>query len=76
MRADVIVLFKPCLDDDLSLPDGAEPFGIEYFPSQRAVEAFVVAVLPRGARIDADRLDAGFGKPGLEVLGNKLRTVV
>ncbi len=46
MRPDVIVLFKPLIDDNLSLFDGGEPFGIQDFFTQRSIEAFVVSILP------------------------------
>jgi hypothetical protein len=47
MRADVVVLPEPCVDDDLRPPGRREPLGVENFTPQRAVEALVVAVLPR-----------------------------
>lgn len=46
MRADVTVLAKPLVDDDLRLESVSEPLGIEHFASQCAVEPLVVAVLP------------------------------
>ncbi len=58
MRADVVVLPEPRVDDDLRLPGRREPLGVENFTPQRPVEAFVVAVLPGRARIDAYRLNA------------------
>ena len=54
----VIVLFEPHIDDDLSLIDACKPFGVQNFISQCAIEPFIVAVLPRAARVDLDRLDA------------------
>jgi len=47
MWSDVIVLFDPFFDDDPGLFDCREPFGIEDLAPERAVEALVVAVLPR-----------------------------
>lgn len=46
MWPDIIVLLKQFSDDGPGLFDGSEPFGIEDFPPECAVEAFVVAVLP------------------------------
>jgi hypothetical protein len=47
MWTDVIVLFEPLVDDDLSLLRRREPLGVEYLMTQGSVEAFVVSVLPR-----------------------------
>jgi len=44
--AGVIVLPEPEIDDDLRLSSRREPLSIQDFAAQRAVEAFVVAVLP------------------------------
>ena len=46
MRADVIVLLQPRVDDDLRLPCRREPLGIENLAPQRAVEALVITILP------------------------------
>ncbi len=61
----MIVLFEPSIDDDLSLFNCREPFGIEDLSSERTIEAFVIAVLPRTAGVDLDRLDADLFEPGL-----------
>lgn len=37
MRADVVVLFEPAVDDDLDLSCGGEPLGIEGCATQRAL---------------------------------------
>jgi len=47
MRADVIVLTERLVDSDLGLPDRGEPFAIEYLAAQCAVEAPIMAILPR-----------------------------
>ena len=72
MRAHVIVLLEPVIDNDLSLLSRIEPFSIENFATQRTIEALIVSVLPRRPRIDADRFDARTREPkaaidGLEV---------
>ena len=46
MRADVVVLSEPLVDDDLSLLCCGEPLGIENLAAQRSIEAFAVPVLP------------------------------
>ena len=33
MGPDVVVLAEPLVDDDLGLPGGGEPFGIQDFPA-------------------------------------------
>ena len=50
MGPDVVVLAEPLVDDDLGLPGGGEPFGIQDFPAKGSIEAFVVTVLPCAAR--------------------------
>jgi hypothetical protein len=42
----VIGLPEAVIDDDLGLPDGGEPLGIENLAAESSVEAFVVSVLP------------------------------
>lgn len=47
MRAGVIVLPEPTVDDDLRLFGGGEPFRVEHLPAQGTVKALVVSILPR-----------------------------
>ena len=65
MWPDSIVLFQPDIDDDLSLFNCREPFGVEDFSSERSIEPFIVTVLPRTAGIDLYRLDPNLFKPDL-----------
>ena len=76
MRPDMVVLFKPLIDDSLGLSGCCKPFSVEHFTTQRSVEAFVIAVLPGRAWIDVDRLDPDFGEPVFEGFGCKLRAIV
>ena len=46
LRADVIVLSEPLVDDDLSLLCRVAPFGIEHLAAQSSVKSFVVSILP------------------------------
>lgn len=46
MGSDVIIFRWPDIDCHLRLFDAVEPLGIEDFSAQRAVEPFVVAILP------------------------------
>ena len=45
MRASVIVLLEPVVDDDLRLLGRFGPFRVQNLSTQRAVEALVVSVL-------------------------------
>lgn len=49
MGSDLVVLSELCVDDDLGLLGCMEPFGVEGFATQRAVDAFVVVVLGGGS---------------------------
>ena len=57
MRSDIVVLFEPFVDDGLRLFQGRKPLGIQHLSSEHSVEALVITVLPRAARIDLDRFD-------------------
>jgi len=76
VRSDMVVLAQPLIDDGLRLPGGREPFGVQNLPAQSAVDAFVVAVFPRRARIDLDWRYADAEKPVLEWCRAELRAVV
>lgn len=47
MRAGVIVLPEPVIDDDLSLFRCCEPFDVQNFSAQGPIEPFIVSILPR-----------------------------
>lgn len=47
MWTNTIILFEPGVDDYLGLFGGVEPFGVQDFTTQCAIEPFVVAILPR-----------------------------
>ncbi len=76
MRSGVIVLFEPAVDDDLGLPCRREPFGVQDFPAQRAIEAFVVSILPGRSRKDVDWFDVDALQPFPERCSDKLRPIV
>ena len=61
----MIVLSKPGVNDDLSLFDGREPFGIEDFFSERAIKAFIISILPRTAGVDLNRFNSNLLEPSL-----------
>lgn len=72
---DAIALIEPSIDDDLRLLGGVEPFGIEDFSTQCAIEAFVVAILPPRSRVDMDRRDAQLSQSVLQGYRNELCAV-
>ena len=58
MGSDGIVQPPPLLDEYRCLGQCVEDLSVQELVSQFAVEALVVAVLPRAARLDKERLDA------------------
>ncbi|MEM9262553.1 MAG: hypothetical protein AAGA22_03155 [Pseudomonadota bacterium] len=58
MRPDLVVLLKPSADSGSGLIDGGEPFRVQHFVAERAVEPFIVAVFTRRPLVDPDGLDA------------------
>lgn len=76
MRADVIVLPEPAIDDDLGLFGGGELSRVEDLAAQGAVEALVVSILPGRTGVDPNGLHANALKPGPESLSGELRPVV
>ena len=76
MRPDLIVLPEPDIDSDLSLFRAVEPFDVEHFSTESSIEALVVAIFPRAARIDLHRLDTDPSEPVLKLHGDELRAIV
>ena len=72
----MIVLPKPCVDDDLSLFNVREPLGVQYLSAQSSVEAFIVTILPWATGIDLDWRDADFLEPRLQIAGDELCAVL
>ena len=70
MRAHVVVMPTPDLDEDARFSAAAEPFHAQALVAELAVEALVVAVLPWLAGIDESRIDVG----GAEPFQNRLLT--
>mgnify|MGYP001797803851 CR=1 FL=1 len=48
MRADMIVLLEPAIDDHLGLVGGRKPCSAEHLATQRAVKTLIVISLPFG----------------------------
>lgn len=76
MRADGVVVPPPLFDDDLGFSQRVEDLTVEQLVSELAVEAFIVAVLPRAAWFDEERADAQPGEPFAKRRGDELRAVV
>lgn len=67
---------SPALDDDLGFSECVEHLAVEQLVTQLAVEAFAVAVLPRAAGLDVERLCSELCEPATHDLGRHLSTVV
>ena len=76
VRADGVEVEAPGFDDDLRFCARSEPLDAQTLVAQLAVEALVVGVLPRLARIDQGRADAGMGEPLEDRQADELRAVV
>ena len=66
----------PSLDEDLRFPQCKEHLTVQEFIPQLAVEAFVVAVLPSGAWLDVERLDANASEPVSNGSGDEFGPIV
>lgn len=76
VRADLIVLLTPILDDDSSLRERPELLSLQAFGSQAAVEALDEPILPRASRFDIESLDSLLLEPELKLPVNELAPVV
>src|SRR5471032_1363514 len=76
MRAHLVVVLAPRLDDDLGLGAGPEPFEAQALVAELAVETLRRAILPGLARIDQGGLDALIDDPLQKRARDELGTVV
>ena len=76
MGSDGIVQPSPLLDEDDRLGQCVEDLCVQELISELAVEALVVAVLPRTTRLDVERLDSEPGQPASHELRRELGSVV
>ena len=76
MRPEGVVLPAVVLDDHAGFGEGPELLPIKTFVPESSVEALHIAVLPRAAGFDVDRLDPVLGEPLLHRLGDELAPVV
>lgn len=76
MRSLVIVKLAPFLNDDLGFPARDEPFPIQAFVVQLAIEAFLKPVLPGAARLDIGGADILVPQPLHHCRCRKFRAIV
>jgi len=76
MRSDLVVVSAPLLDAHLRLRAMAEPLQRQVLISERPVEGFVGAVLPRLARVNERHLNLGRLQPAENGPCNELLPVV
>ncbi len=72
----VVVDAAPLLQEDVHLLEGVEDLPVEEFVPQLAVEALVVAVLPRAAQLDEQRLRSDPPQPPPDPFRGELAAVV
>ena len=76
VRADVVVVVSPLFQNDLRLFQRMEGFTVQAFIAQAAIEALVIAILPRAARFNIQGLYPKPWQPVLDRFRGKFRTVV
>ena len=76
MRPEGVVFPAVVLDDHAGFGERPELLTVEAFVTEASVEALHIAVLPRAAGFDVDRLDPVLGEPLLHRLGDELAPVV
>ena len=76
MRSNGIVHTPPLFDEYNGLVQCVEDLTVQELVPQLAVEALVVAVLPRTSGLDVERLNTEPGQPPPHELGRELRAVV
>tara|TARA_R110002110_G_scaffold265183_2_gene481054 strand:+ start:1164 stop:1613 length:450 start_codon:yes stop_codon:yes gene_type:complete len=69
-------MLAPASNQDFGLPQRVKYFAIEKFVPELAVEALVVAIFPRAARFDVERLHANPAEPVAHGMGGKLRAII
>ena len=67
---------SPGFDQDLSLGQSVEDLSVQELVTHRTVEALTVAILPRTAGCDVERLHTDPRQPLLHGVGDKLGAVV
>lgn len=76
MRADRVVVSPPGFDQYFGFGEAVEDLTVEQLVTQRPVEAFVVAVLPRRSGRDVKRLHADLSQPFLNCRRDKFAAII
>lgn len=76
MGSDMVVLFDPAIDCGLGLAGGSEPVCVEDFVAKRAVETFVISILPWRAWVNVNGFNANAFEPCLEGFRHKFRAII
>jgi len=76
MRPEGVVFPAVVLDDHSGFGESPELLPVKAFIAESSVEALHIAVLPRAAGFDVDRLNPVLGEPLLHRLGDELAPVV
>ena len=76
MRPELVVMPPPSFDEHFSLLQCVEDLSIQQLIPELAVEALVVAVLPRAPGFDEERLHIDPAEPFTDHLGGELGPVV
>ncbi|VWB63029.1 hypothetical protein BPA30113_02804 [Burkholderia paludis] len=76
MRPLLVVELTPLLDEHPGVSAAAEPFAIQQFVAQLAIEAFDETVLPWATGRDEGRADRRVARPAHDTGSGKFRTVV
>lgn len=76
MRLEPIVADTPLFNDTLGLAQVGEPFQIQAFLSQFAIEAFYMSVLNRLARLDEEKPNPVLVSPRIKLMAGELRAII
>jgi hypothetical protein len=69
-------MLAPALDQDLSLAKRCEDFSVRQLVAQLRIEALIVAILPRAAGLDIERLYANPPEPAAHRFGGEFAALV
>lgn len=76
MGPDRIVMTAPSLDENLSLVERRELLTFKQLVAELGVEALAIAILPRRAWLDVERLHTDPIEPTAHVASDELRAIV
>ncbi len=76
MRTLLVIVLPPTFDDYFRFPQIIEPFHVQAFIAQSAVEAFSFGILPRATRFDIKRANLFLAEPIPYTTCDELRPIV